>query len=51
MEAKHLNNTQFIQFFKTDVSSNLKLPFVANGIIAWFPSPADDFFRYKHTFK
>lgn len=43
MKAKHLHNTKSIQFFKTDVSSYLKLPFVANGISAGFPSPADDF--------
>lgn len=43
MKIKCLNNTKSIQFFKTDVSSYLKLPFVANGISAGFPSPADDF--------
>lgn len=43
MKIKYLNNTKSIQFFKTDVSSYLKLPFVANGISAGFPSPADDF--------
>lgn len=43
MKVKQLYNTKSIQFFKTDVSSYLKLPFVANGISAGFPSPADDF--------
>ena len=43
MKVKYLHNTKPIQFFKTDVSSYLKLPFVANGISAGFPSPADDF--------
>ena len=43
MKVKYLHNTKSIQFFKTDVSSYLKLPFVANGISAGFPSPADDF--------
>ncbi|WP_370227215.1 LexA family protein [Mesoflavibacter sp.] len=43
MKIKYLNNTKSIRFFKTDVSSYLKLPFVANGISAGFPSPADDF--------
>ncbi|WP_417558169.1 LexA family protein [Mesoflavibacter zeaxanthinifaciens] len=43
MKIRHLHITNSIQFFKTDVSSYLKLPFVANGISAGFPSPADDF--------
>lgn len=43
MKIKYLHNTKSIQFFKTDVSSYLKLPFIANGISAGFPSPADDF--------
>ena len=43
MKIKYLHNTKSMQFFKTDVSSYLKLPFVANGISAGFPSPADDF--------
>lgn len=43
MKVKQLYNTKSIQFFKTDVSTYLKLPFVANGISAGFPSPADDF--------
>jgi len=43
MKVKQLYNTKSIQFFKTDVSTYLKLPFVVNGISAGFPSPADDF--------
>lgn len=32
-----------IDFYKADITSELSLKFVANGISAGFPSPADDF--------
>lgn len=43
MQLRKLYNTNSITFFKADVSTKLKLPFVINGISAGFPSPADDF--------
>jgi DNA polymerase V len=40
-----MNHTKdtFIEVFPADVSSELELPFVENGIKAGFPSPAADF--------
>lgn len=43
MQVRKLYNTRAIEFYGADVSTHLKLPFVANGISAGFPSPADDF--------
>ncbi|WP_274476594.1 LexA family protein [Mangrovimonas aestuarii] len=43
MHLRRLYNTNSITFYKADVSTELELPFVANGISAGFPSPADDF--------
>lgn len=43
MQLRKLYNTNSITFFKADVSTELKLPFVVEGISAGFPSPADDF--------
>ncbi|RYH75528.1 translesion error-prone DNA polymerase V autoproteolytic subunit [Flavobacteriaceae bacterium 144Ye] len=43
MQVKKLHNTSTIEFYGADFSTHLKLPFVANGISAGFPSPADDF--------
>tara|TARA_R110002074_G_scaffold386907_1_gene568786 strand:- start:130 stop:579 length:450 start_codon:yes stop_codon:yes gene_type:complete len=44
MQLRKLYNTNAITFFGADVSTELKLPFVVEGISAGFPSPADDFF-------
>jgi len=43
MQLRKLYNTNAITFFGADVSTELKLPFVVEGISAGFPSPADDF--------
>src|SRR5690554_4228672 len=43
MQVIKLYQSQTITFFKADVSSELELPYVVNGISAGFPSPADDF--------
>jgi len=43
MQVRKLYNTRAIEFYGADFSTHLKLPFVANGISAGFPSPADDF--------
>lgn len=43
MQVRKLYNARAIEFYGADVSTRLKLPFVANGISAGFPSPADDF--------
>ncbi|MFL0354786.1 LexA family protein [Xanthomarina sp. GH4-25] len=43
MQVRNLYNTPNITFFQADVSSELELPYVVNGISAGFPSPADDF--------
>ncbi|WP_417853812.1 LexA family protein [Xanthomarina gelatinilytica] len=43
MQVRKLYNTATITFFQADVSSELELPYVVNGISAGFPSPADDF--------
>ena len=43
MQVRKLYNTPNITFFQADVSSELELPYVVNGISAGFPSPADDF--------
>ncbi|HAB27868.1 MAG: peptidase S24 [Xanthomarina sp.] len=43
MQVRKLYSTATITFFQADVSSELKLPYVVNGISAGFPSPADDF--------
>ncbi|WP_418510962.1 LexA family protein [Corallibacter sp.] len=43
MQIRKLYNTRAIEFYGADVSTLLELPFVANGISAGFPSPADDF--------
>lgn len=43
MQVRKLYSTATITFFQADVSSELELPYVVNGISAGFPSPADDF--------
>ncbi len=43
MQVRKLYNSPNITFFQADVSSELELPYVVNGISAGFPSPADDF--------
>ncbi|EMQ95174.1 Error-prone repair protein UmuD [Xanthomarina gelatinilytica] len=43
MQVRKLYSTPTITFFQADVSSELELPYVVNGISAGFPSPADDF--------
>src|SRR5690606_38612368 len=43
MKLTSLYNSNYIEFYKADVTSKLYLKFVANGISAGFPSPADDF--------
>ena len=43
MQVRKLYNTRQITFFQAEVSIELELPFVSNGISAGFPSPADDF--------
>lgn len=43
MQLRQLYNTPTITFYKADVSTSIKLPFVVEGISAGFPSPADDF--------
>ena len=43
MQVRKLYSTPTIAFFQADVSSELELPYVVNGISAGFPSPADDF--------
>nr|BFF36926.1 translesion error-prone DNA polymerase V autoproteolytic subunit [Tenacibaculum mesophilum] len=43
MQLRKLHNTENIIFYKADLTSELELPFVVNGISAGFPSPADDF--------
>ncbi|RIA09382.1 DNA polymerase V [Flavobacteriaceae bacterium MAR_2010_72] len=43
MQVRKLYNTNTIQFYGVDLTTHLELPFVANGISAGFPSPADDF--------
>lgn len=43
MKIKSLYNFNTIEFYKADTSTELCLKFVANGISAGFPSPADDF--------
>lgn len=35
--------TDNIDFYTADTSTELALPFVSNGIVAGFPSPADDY--------
>ena len=43
MKLRSLHTSKNIEFFTPNYSTKLKLPFVANGISAGFPSPADDF--------
>ncbi|TJY35888.1 LexA family protein [Pontimicrobium aquaticum] len=43
MQVRKLYDTITLEFFEADVTSELALPFVVNGISAGFPSPADDF--------
>lgn len=43
MHLRELYNTNSITFYRADVCSELKLPYVIEGISAGFPSPADDF--------
>lgn len=40
---KPIKETSTITFYKADISTDLELPFVTEGISAGFPSPADDF--------
>ena len=43
MQLRKLYNTPAITFYKADTKTSLELPYVAEGISAGFPSPADDF--------
>jgi DNA polymerase V len=43
MKVKHLKSTPQIDFYSSDTSSTLSLPFVDEGIAAGFPSPAQDY--------
>jgi DNA polymerase V len=43
MPVRPLHTTQTITFYGINQSTPIELPFVANGISAGFPSPADDF--------
>lgn len=43
MQVRNLYSHKAIEIYSADVSIRLELPFVANGISAGFPSPADDF--------
>ncbi|MDX1774012.1 translesion error-prone DNA polymerase V autoproteolytic subunit [Oceanihabitans sediminis] len=43
MQVRNLYKKSTIQLYGADLSTPIKLPFVASGISAGFPSPADDF--------
>tara|TARA_R100001377_G_C3085770_1_gene74011 strand:- start:41 stop:490 length:450 start_codon:yes stop_codon:yes gene_type:complete len=43
MQLRKLYNTQTIIFYRAEISLDLELPYVYEGISAGFPSPADDF--------
>lgn len=43
MKLRNLHKTPTLEFYFTDYSSALKLPFFDVGISAGFPSRADDF--------
>jgi len=43
MQLSQIYKSNIITFFRADVSSELELPYVVEGISAGFPSPADDF--------
>lgn len=43
MKVVKLNTETNLSFYLADTASPLKLPFIASGISAGFPSPADDF--------
>ena len=43
MPVRQLHTNKTITFYGADLSTPIELPFVANGISAGFPSPADDF--------
>ncbi|UFH36390.1 LexA family protein [Flavobacterium acetivorans] len=38
-----IKNKQKLQFFHPEYKSDLKIPFIADGVSAGFPSPATDF--------
>lgn len=38
-----IKNKQKLQFFHPEYESDLKIPFIADGVSAGFPSPATDF--------
>jgi len=40
---KKIKSTQAIDFYSSDTSTELELPFVKGGISAGFPSPANDY--------
>ena len=43
MPVRQLQTNKTITIYGADLSTPIELPFVANGISAGFPSPADDF--------
>jgi len=43
MKLKKIKSTNGIDFYTADISSNIALPFVDEGIAAGFPSPAQDY--------
>jgi DNA polymerase V len=47
MNVRKLYTTPTLTFYAADTSSVLELPFVASGIKAGFPSPAQDFMGEK----
>ncbi len=43
MKLFRIKDTDNIDFYAADISTELALPFFNNGIVAGFPSPADDY--------
>lgn len=43
MQLKKLHNSEILEFYIPDYSTEMELPFMDVGISAGFPSPADDF--------
>ncbi len=43
MQLKKIKTAKNIDFYKSDVSSSIELPYVDEGIAAGFPSPAQDY--------
>jgi len=56
MKLRNLHNTNTLEFYIPDYSTELQLPLFDTGISAGFPSPADDFIELsidlnKHIIK